>query len=136
MNKLFIIIATLILTLALVGCGETGTALTDAQATATDTTQQTVSYQLATLDVPGTIPSTATLATYQKVLDSLHDKTGDDEITIGDDTVKGITELNGKGISDTTLQLMQNVDAIITKDEHLSYAGALAPIIKVLEGGK
>jgi hypothetical protein len=101
--------------------------------TATVDVSQSPAYQLALDDNHYATPSPAMVAAYQKVLDSLQAKTGDDQTTIADETVKGLTELQGKGIDDTCLQLMQAVDTIYTKNDHTTYHDALSSLIAVLE---
>jgi hypothetical protein len=92
-------------------------------------------YQLAAIDgADFTNPSV--IATYQTVLDSLHNKTGDSERVIADDTYSGQTQLTKDNYAgdDSMLTLMNGVDTAITKDERQKYAPTLAALIVLMEG--
>lgn len=95
-------------------------------------------YQLASLDEQGATPSPATIATYQKVLDSLHDKTGETEQGIADGTVtaQGILQKDGYSGDDRLITLLKGVDGAITKKEHQKFAESMAALITLMENGK
>ncbi|HJT57846.1 MAG TPA: hypothetical protein VJ761_15195 [Ktedonobacteraceae bacterium] len=143
------LIASLLLALALVGCGvaDTSTSTTTASPVATiapptptPTTDITTlpAYQLASLDEQGATPDTATIAKYQKVLDSLHSKTGETEQQIADETItgQGILNKNGYTGDDRLIMLLNAVDGAITKSEHVKYDEALAALITIMLNGK
>jgi hypothetical protein len=114
----------------LVACGES---TSNASSSDTPTATPSISYELAALDTGGN-PDSATVAKYQKVLTSLHNKTGESEQAIADGTVKGQQLLRDKGKDATLFDLMNGVDTAITsKSEHISYAEALAALITLME---
>jgi hypothetical protein len=120
----------IVIALVLVACGES---TPNASSSDTPTATPSISYQLATLDTGGN-PDSATVAKYQKVLTSLHNKTGDSEQAISDGTVKGQQLLRDKGKDATLYDLMNGVDTSITsKSEHIHYAEALAALITIME---
>jgi hypothetical protein len=120
----------IVIALVLVACGES---TPDASSSATPTTTPSIPYQLATLDTGGN-PDSTTVAKYQKVLTSLHNKTGDSEQAISDGTVKAQQLLRDKGKDATLFDLMNGVDtAIKSKSEHIHYAEALAALITIME---
>ena len=120
----------IVIALVLVACGES---TPDVSSSATPTATPSIAYQLATLDTGGN-PDSATVAKYQKVLTSLHNKTGDTEQAISDGTVKGQQLLHDKGKGATLFDLMNGVDTSITsKSEHIRYAEALAALITIME---
>ncbi len=120
----------IVIALVLVACGES---TPDASSSATPTATPSIPYQLATLDTGGN-PDSTTVAKYQKVLTSLHNKTGDSEQAISDETVKGQQLLRDKSKDATLFDLMNGVDTSITsKSEHIRYAEALAALITIME---
>ncbi len=104
----------------------------------TDTPTPTLAYELAALDAGGNLPANdPSVATYQTLLDSLHNKTGDSEQTIADETVRGQQLLHDKGKDVTLLDLLKGVNtAISSKSEHIHYAEALAALITIMEGNQ
>jgi hypothetical protein len=129
----------IVIALVLVACGDStpnassSSATPDASSSATPTATPSIAYQMASLDTSGN-PDSATVAKYQKVLTSLHNKTGDSEQAISDGTIKGQQLLRDKGKDATLFDLMNGVDTSITsKSEHINYAEALAALITIME---
>ncbi len=127
MKKLLVLVG--FLAVLLTACGSPGVATPTADIT------QTVAYQLALIDAQGAPPATSTVAKYQKVLDSLHDKTGDSEAGIANGTVEGQKILRQDGYTgdDRLYTLMQACDQVLTKQEHQKYATTLAELITLME---
>jgi|GEM_PF-6539098 hypothetical protein len=129
-NRWLFFVGSTVPVLALMACGE---------ATSTPNTPSstpTIAYQLATLDT-GNNPNSATVITYQKLLTLLHNKTGDSEQTISDDTVKEQQLLQNKGKDATLIDLMNGVNtAVKSKSEHIHYAEALTALITLIESQK
>jgi len=143
----FLLIALAVLALSLLACGtaSSGASSGPAQPTAstppptatpqpmaTATPLPSVAYQLATLDTQS-VPDAPVVAKYQTLLTSLHNKTGDSEQTISDDTVKAQQLLQQKGKSASLLDLLTGVDGAITKSDHMHYADAVAALITIME---
>ncbi len=88
---------------------------------------------MASIDSGGTISADdPSVVQYQTLLDSLHNKTGDSEQAISDETVKGQQILHDKGINITLLDLMKAMDKATSKSYHVHYAEALAALITIM----
>jgi hypothetical protein len=115
------------------------TADTPAQATVqptdTPTPQPSLAYQLASLDAGHDLAANdPSIARYQRLLVSLHAKTGDSEQGIADGTVKGQQLLHDKGQDVKLIDLLSGVNiAVTSKPEHIHYAEALAALITIME---
>ena len=92
-------------------------------------------YQLAAID-GADFSDPVVIARYQKVLDSLHDKSGDSEAGIANATYAGqgiLTKAGHTGSDNTMIGLMDASDIAFTKDEHLKYADVLGALITLME---
>jgi hypothetical protein len=143
-RALSILAGMLLLLLALAACSDTTYSSAAAPTTRTASPTPTAppptatplpsnAYQLATIDGQGDVPSTETVAKYQTLLDNLHDKTGDSEQTISDETVQGQQLLAGKGKTVTLFALLTGADASVTKAEHMKYADVMAALVTLME---
>ncbi len=133
MHKTFLLIA-IILTLTLVSCGESDTSGAPSP-TATIDVATLPSYQLAA-DDGADFSDPAVIARYQKVLDSLHNKTGSSEADIASMTftAQGIlTKDRYTGSDNTMIGLMDAANSSITKSEHIKYADVLGALITLME---
>lgn len=92
-------------------------------------------YQLAAID-GADFSDPAVIARYQKVLDSLHNKSGSSEADIASMTLAGqgmLTKAGYTGSDNTMIGLMDAADISFTKDEHLKYADVLGALVTLME---
>jgi hypothetical protein len=101
----------------------------------TPTPGPSLAYQLATIDTGGVPPDSATVAKYQALLESLHQKTGDSEQAIADETVAGQQILHKKGKDVSLFDLMNGANQAIPNGTKMPYAQTLAALITLMENG-